>query len=155
MSKSTIPNPENKLNFSVFPADTHLMITKIKLILPGNNKDLTFFVNSSWIVLTYSVICCFLWELKWFSPNFVGFWFSVLFSLMLSWFSWTEIFIFVWGVRKVEKKLAKLAMVTLAAGVLTLGSVDDASAAKSSGRVGGQAFRSSVPRASSPGLNSR
>ncbi|CAO2841772.1 unnamed protein product [Amaranthus hypochondriacus] len=57
--------------------------------------------------------------------------------------------------RKVEKKLAKLAMVTFAAGVLTLGSFGDASAAKSSGRVGGQSFRSSAPRASSPRLNSR
>ncbi|XP_039048467.1 uncharacterized protein LOC120189217 isoform X2 [Hibiscus syriacus] len=45
-----------------------------------------------------------------------------------------------------EKQLAKLAIVTLAAGVLTLGSVDDASAAKTGGRVGGQAFRSSAPR---------
>lgn len=42
---------------------------------------------------------------------------------------------------------------TLAAGVLALGSVDDASAAKSGGRVGGQAFRSSAPR-SSPRINS-
>lgn len=46
-------------------------------------------------------------------------------------------------------------MVTMAAGVLTLGSVGDASAAKSGGRVGGQAFRSSAPRASSPRVNSR
>ncbi|KAE8667022.1 hypothetical protein F3Y22_tig00112470pilonHSYRG00017 [Hibiscus syriacus] len=45
-----------------------------------------------------------------------------------------------------EKQLAKLAIVTLAAGVLTLGSVGDASAAKTGGRVGGQAFRSSAPR---------
>ncbi|KAL2928892.1 Proto-oncogene tyrosine-protein kinase ROS [Bienertia sinuspersici] len=57
--------------------------------------------------------------------------------------------------RKVEKQLAKLAMVTMAAGVLTLGLVGDASAAKSGGRVGGQAFRSSAPRASSPRANSR
>lgn len=35
---------------------------------------------------------------------------------------------------------------TLAAGVLTLGSVGDAVAAKSGGRVGGQAFRPSAPR---------
>lgn len=56
--------------------------------------------------------------------------------------------------RKVEKKLAKLAMVTLAAGVLALGSMGDASAAKSGGRIGGQAFRSSAPR-SSPRINSR
>ncbi|CAN6552114.1 unnamed protein product [Malus baccata var. baccata] len=55
--------------------------------------------------------------------------------------------------RKDENKLAKLAMVTLAAGVLTLGSVHDASAAKSGGRVGGQAFRSSTPRSSSPRIN--
>ncbi|KAB2068329.1 hypothetical protein E1A91_A08G026100v1 [Gossypium mustelinum] len=51
-----------------------------------------------------------------------------------------------------EKQLAKLAMVTLAAGVLTLGSVGDASAAKSGGRVGGQAFRSAAPR-SAPRAN--
>ncbi|KAL5836332.1 hypothetical protein ACOSQ4_015829 [Xanthoceras sorbifolium] len=50
--------------------------------------------------------------------------------------------------RKNEKQLAKLAIVTLAAGVLTLGSVGDASAAKGGGRVGGQAFRSSAPRSS-------
>lgn len=48
--------------------------------------------------------------------------------------------------RKNENQLAKLAIVTLAAGVLTLGSVGDAFAAKSGGRVGGQAFRSSAPR---------
>ncbi|KAH7544682.1 uncharacterized protein LOC107403653 [Ziziphus jujuba] len=54
--------------------------------------------------------------------------------------------------RKNENQLAKLAMVTLAAGVLTLGSVHDASAAKSGGRVGGQAFRSSAPR-SAPRAN--
>ncbi|KAI4344430.1 hypothetical protein L6164_011659 [Bauhinia variegata] len=51
-----------------------------------------------------------------------------------------------------ENKLAKLAIVTLAAGVLTLGSVQDASAAKTGGRIGGQAFRSSAPR-SSPRIN--
>ncbi|EEF30299.1 uncharacterized protein LOC8286311 [Ricinus communis] len=56
------------------------------------------------------------------------------------------------GRTKRENKLAKLAIVTLAAGVLTLGSVGDASAAKSGGRVGGQAFRSSAPR-SSPRIN--
>lgn len=54
--------------------------------------------------------------------------------------------------RKNENQLAKLAMVTLAAGVLTLGSVHDASAAKSGGRVGGQAFRPSGPK-SSPRVN--
>ncbi|XP_050261034.1 uncharacterized protein LOC126705855 isoform X2 [Quercus robur] len=48
--------------------------------------------------------------------------------------------------RKNENPLAKLAIVTLAAGVLTLGSVHDASAAKTGGRVGGQAFRSAAPR---------
>ncbi|XP_022755439.1 uncharacterized protein LOC111303443 [Durio zibethinus] len=52
-----------------------------------------------------------------------------------------------------EKQIAKLAIVTLAAGVLTLGSVADASAAKTGGRVGGQAFRSSAPR-SAPRANS-
>ncbi|XP_021911295.1 uncharacterized protein LOC110825143 [Carica papaya] len=54
--------------------------------------------------------------------------------------------------RKNENKLAKIAIVAIAAGVLTLGSVGDASAAKSGGRVGGQAFRSSAPR-SSPRVN--
>ncbi|KAJ9158544.1 hypothetical protein P3X46_024115 [Hevea brasiliensis] len=54
---------------------------------------------------------------------------------------------------KSENELAKLAIVTLAAGVLALGSVGVASAAKSGGRVGGQAFRSSAPR-SSPRINS-
>ncbi|KAE8672075.1 hypothetical protein F3Y22_tig00111852pilonHSYRG00022 [Hibiscus syriacus] len=52
-----------------------------------------------------------------------------------------------------EKQLATLAIVTLAAGALSLGSVGDASAAKTGGRVGGQAFRSSVPR-SAPRANS-
>lgn len=56
-------------------------------------------------------------------------------------------------IRKNENKLAKLALVAVAAGVLTLGSVHDASAAKTGGRVGGQAFRSSAPR-SSPRINS-
>ncbi|MQL86630.1 hypothetical protein Taro_019150 [Colocasia esculenta] len=51
------------------------------------------------------------------------------------------------------KMLAKLAMVAAAAGVLTLGSVGDAMAAKSGGRVGGQAFRSSAPRYSGPRIN--
>ncbi|XP_021277641.1 uncharacterized protein LOC110411697 [Herrania umbratica] len=55
--------------------------------------------------------------------------------------------------RRNEKQLAKLAIVALAAGVLTLGSVGDASAAKTGGRVGGQAFRSSAPR-SAPRANS-
>lgn len=49
-------------------------------------------------------------------------------------------------------KLGKLAMVTLAAGVLALGPVDGAMAAKSGGRVGGQAFRS-APRSSGPRIN--
>ncbi|XP_008804912.2 uncharacterized protein LOC103718046 isoform X1 [Phoenix dactylifera] len=52
-----------------------------------------------------------------------------------------------------EMKLAKLGIVTLAAGVLTLGSVHDAMAAKSGGRVGGQAFRSAAPRSSGPRIN--
>ncbi|CAK7337545.1 unnamed protein product [Dovyalis caffra] len=54
-------------------------------------------------------------------------------------------------VGKTVNQLAKVVAVTLAAGVLTLGSVGDASAAKSGGRVGGQAFRS-APR-SSPRIN--
>ncbi|WVZ78749.1 hypothetical protein U9M48_026406 [Paspalum notatum var. saurae] len=49
-------------------------------------------------------------------------------------------------------KLGKLAMVALASGVLALGPVDGAMAAKSGGRVGGQAFRS-APRASGPRIN--
>ncbi|XP_062077590.1 uncharacterized protein LOC133782338 [Humulus lupulus] len=59
------------------------------------------------------------------------------------------------SLRKNENQLAKLAMVALTAGVLTLGSVSDASAAKSGGRVGGQAFPSapkSAPR-SPPRIN--
>ncbi|KAG9456340.1 hypothetical protein H6P81_000848 [Aristolochia fimbriata] len=48
---------------------------------------------------------------------------------------------------------AKIAVVALAAGVLTMGSVHDAMAAKTGGRVGGQAFRSSAPRSSSPRIN--
>jgi uncharacterized membrane protein len=48
--------------------------------------------------------------------------------------------------------LVKLAAITLAAGVLVLGSVDGAMAAKSGGRIGGQAFRS-APRSSGPRIN--
>ncbi|OIT35760.1 PREDICTED: uncharacterized protein LOC109242941 [Nicotiana attenuata] len=55
--------------------------------------------------------------------------------------------------RKSENKWGKLALVAVAAGVLTMGSVDPASAAKTGGRVGGQAFRSSAPRSSSPRIN--
>lgn len=64
-------------------------------------------------------------------------------------------FQFLWSCsgQKVENQLAKLAIVTMAAGVLTLGSVDPASAAKTGGRVGGQAFRSSAPRSSGPRIN--
>ncbi|XP_062164786.1 uncharacterized protein LOC133871364 [Alnus glutinosa] len=51
-----------------------------------------------------------------------------------------------------DNQLARLAIATLAAGVLTLGSVHDASAAKTGGRVGGQAFRSPAPR-SAPRVN--
>lgn len=47
----------------------------------------------------------------------------------------------------------KFAAITLAAGVLALGSVDGAMAAKTGGRVGGQAFRSAAPRPSSPRIN--
>lgn len=55
---------------------------------------------------------------------------------------------------KKENQLAKLAIVTLATGVLSLGSVSDALAAKTGGRVGGQAFRPSPPpRSSSPRIN--
>ncbi|RWR91431.1 hypothetical protein CKAN_02058400 [Cinnamomum micranthum f. kanehirae] len=54
---------------------------------------------------------------------------------------------------KKEMPLVKFAVVTLAAGVLALGSVDGAMAAKTGGRVGGQAFRSSAPRPSSPRIN--
>ncbi|RID41179.1 hypothetical protein BRARA_J01157 [Brassica rapa] len=45
-----------------------------------------------------------------------------------------------------ENQLAKLAIATLAVSVLALGSVGVASAAKSGGRIGGQAFWSSAPR---------
>jgi len=44
-------------------------------------------------------------------------------------------------------------MIAVAAGVLTFGSVHDASAAKTGGRIGGQSFRSSAPRPSSPRIN--
>ncbi|KAM3394976.1 hypothetical protein CQW23_16944 [Capsicum baccatum] len=54
---------------------------------------------------------------------------------------------------KSENKFAELALVAVAAGVLTLGSVDPASAAKTGGRVGGQAFRSTAPRSSLPRIN--
>ncbi|KAM7469196.1 hypothetical protein LguiA_007379 [Lonicera macranthoides] len=57
---------------------------------------------------------------------------------------------------KRENKFAKLALAALAAGVLTLGSFDPASAAKSGGRVGGQAFKSPSPgrsSSSSPRIN--
>ncbi|XP_020580344.1 uncharacterized protein LOC110024614 [Phalaenopsis equestris] len=49
--------------------------------------------------------------------------------------------------------IAKLAVVALAAGVLALGAVGDAEAAKSGGRVGGKAFRSPSPRSSGPRIN--
>lgn len=54
-----------------------------------------------------------------------------------------------------DGQLAKLALVAMAAGILTLGSVDPAAAAKSGGRVGGQAFRSAPPppRSSGPRIN--
>ncbi|KAK1315850.1 hypothetical protein QJS10_CPA05g02371 [Acorus calamus] len=52
-----------------------------------------------------------------------------------------------------DMRLAKLAIVTFAAGVLTIGSVHDSMAAKSGGRVGGQAFRSAAPRSSGPRIN--
>ncbi|KAK2412544.1 hypothetical protein QL285_047725 [Trifolium repens] len=54
-----------------------------------------------------------------------------------------------------SNKLGKLAMIAVATGVLTFGSVnvDDALAAKTGGRIGGQSFRSSAPRPSSPRIN--
>ncbi|KAG6382551.1 hypothetical protein SASPL_157777 [Salvia splendens] len=52
-----------------------------------------------------------------------------------------------------ENQLSKLALAAMAAGVLTLGSVDPAAAAKTGGRIGGQAFRPSAPRASAPTPN--
>lgn len=63
-----------------------------------------------------------------------------------------DCFLGICSYRKTVDQLAKFAVVTLAAGVLTVGSVGDASAAKSGGRVGGQAFRSSAPR-SAPRIN--
>ncbi|EPS60805.1 hypothetical protein M569_14001, partial [Genlisea aurea] len=55
------------------------------------------------------------------------------------------------------ERLAKVALIAVAAaGVFTVGCVDPASAAKTGGRVGGQAFRSSAPRSSGPRIdNSR
>ncbi|XP_020698878.1 uncharacterized protein LOC110111374 [Dendrobium catenatum] len=49
--------------------------------------------------------------------------------------------------------IAKLAVVAVAAGVLALGAVGDAEAAKSGGRIGGKAFRSAPPRSSGPRVN--
>ncbi|KAL8488946.1 hypothetical protein ACS0TY_024551 [Phlomoides rotata] len=54
---------------------------------------------------------------------------------------------------KSENRFAKLALVAMTAGVLTLGAVDPAAAAKTGGRVGGQAFRPSAPRPSGPRIN--
>ena len=56
-----------------------------------------------------------------------------------------------WGVmlccalRENESKLRRLAMVGLAVGVFTLGPIDDASAGRTDGRIGGHRFRSSTP----------
>lgn len=50
-------------------------------------------------------------------------------------------------------ELGKLALVAVAAGVLIIGTPQEAMAAKSGGRVGGQAFRSSAPRSSGPRIN--
>ncbi|CAI8611133.1 unnamed protein product [Vicia faba] len=55
--------------------------------------------------------------------------------------------------KKNENKLGKLAMIAVAAGVLTFGSVHDASAAKTGGRIGGQSFKSAAPRNSAPRIN--
>ncbi|CAA6670335.1 unnamed protein product [Spirodela intermedia] len=55
--------------------------------------------------------------------------------------------------RAFKLRLAKLALVAAAAGILTLSSVGDAAAAKSGGRIGGQAFRPSAPRSSGPRIN--
>ncbi|KAL7138118.1 hypothetical protein ABFS83_10G141700 [Erythranthe nasuta] len=53
-----------------------------------------------------------------------------------------------------KSQLGRVALVAMAAGLLTLGSVDPAAAGKSGGRVGGQAFRSSAPpRSSGPRIN--
>ncbi|CAN6450918.1 unnamed protein product [Victoria cruziana] len=53
---------------------------------------------------------------------------------------------------KKDDRLVKLAIATFAAGILTLAPISDAMAAKTGGRIGGQAFRS-APRASSPRIN--
>ncbi|XP_073317739.1 uncharacterized protein [Primulina huaijiensis] len=56
--------------------------------------------------------------------------------------------------RKIENHLAKLALVAMTAGILTLGSVDPAAAAKTGGRIGGQAFKSAPPpRSAGPRIN--
>lgn len=55
--------------------------------------------------------------------------------------------------KKNENKLGKLALIAVAAGVLTFGSVHDASAAKTGGRIGGQSFKSAAPRNSGPRIN--
>ncbi|KAJ0985094.1 hypothetical protein J5N97_003450 [Dioscorea zingiberensis] len=55
---------------------------------------------------------------------------------------------------KHEMKLSKMAMVTLTTGLLALTPVHEATAAKTGGRVGGQAFRSAAPpKSSGPRIN--
>ncbi|KAH0906684.1 hypothetical protein HID58_038511 [Brassica napus] len=51
---------------------------------------------------------------------------------------------FQFPIQRNENQLAKLAIATLAVSVLALGSVGVASAAKSGGRIGGQAFRTNI-----------
>jgi uncharacterized membrane protein len=67
------------------------------------------------------------------------------------------IYIIIYRKKNESNKLGKLAMIAVAAGVLTFGpisvNVDDALAAKTGGRIGGQSFRSSAPRPSSPRIN--
>lgn len=74
-------------------------------------------------------------NILYFSIEFIRFNFNLPYSRIIYLF-----------VRRNENQLAKLAIATLAVSVLALGSVGVASAAKSGGRIGGQAFRSSAPR---------
>lgn len=74
-------------------------------------------------------------------------------SCRLDWLLILLLLLYRWSSERSEMKLAQLAMVAVAAGVLTLGSVEPAVAAKSGGRIGGQAFRSAAPRVSGPRIN--
>jgi len=139
LSKASSPTPSvlhqptnPRQGFSILSklshADTHLMTTKIP---QGNVTRLAHTLFSHFFQL---------------GIHSFRLYFQTVFSL---WPNVSETILCV-GYRFPRKisdnQLARLAIATLAAGVLTLGSVHDASAAKTGGRVGGQAFRSPAPR---------